>query len=333
MGRTGRAQVDSVIDDLIAHSHRFEFFRAVSLVRRAIETLDDGPAQGPAPSLGLRFRATPTLGVPAAEITGFARIETERGRPGFEMMVPFLGLYGPASPLPAFITEQVVARDRDGSTLRDFLDLFNHRAIEILYEIWRKYRHTETYRPGASDPTSGYVFALMGMLGLRSAGGPLSLESLLPYAGPLALAGHSAVLLETLVSRQLGGVRARVQEFVPRRAVVDDAQKCRLGLRNTTIGDDWVLGERVPDLMGKFRVRIGPLAIEDYRDLLAGRPGRERLASLVRTIVGSKLDYDVVLTVREEAIARWRLGQPAALGHDAWLAGEGRVENRIISAD
>ena len=329
MGRSGRTEADSVVDDLVARGHRFEFFRAVSLVRNAMETLAEDPAGRPAPRL--RFRATPTLGVPAAEITGFARIETAAGGAGFEMEVPFLGLYGPSSPLPAFVTEHVLARDRDGSTLRDFLDLFNHRAIEILYEIWRKYRHAETYRPGATDPISGYVLALMGMLGPGDAGGALSLESLLPYAGPLALAGHSAVLLEALASRQLGGVPVRVEELVPRRAAVDEAQQCRLGLRNATLGGDWVLGERVPDRMGKFRVWIGPLAIEDYRDLLAGRAGRERLAALVGATAGSMLDYDVVLTVREEEVAPWRLGEPAALGYVAWLAGGGRVENVIVS--
>ena len=332
MEREGRTQTRSVIDDLVANRHRFEFFRAVSLVRAALEARGGDSTQGPAKAVGLRFRASPTMGVPAAEITGFTRVRDADGRNGFEMEVPFLGLYGPSSPLPAFVTEHVVARDRNAETLRDFLDLFNHRAIEILYGIWRKYRHAETWRPDASDPISGYVVALMGLLGLRHAGGPLSIESLLPFSGALALAGGSATLVEALVSRQLGGVRARVEELVPRRAVVDDAQQGRLGRSNTTLGEDWVLGARIPDRMGKFRLWLGPLGIEDYRDLLPGHPGRRRLARLIEATVGGELEYDVVLTVREEDVAPWRLGRPAALGRDAWLAGDAGAESTIVSA-
>ena len=333
MERAGGTEADSVIDDLTVHGHRFEFFQAVSLLHLALAQADGEPVPGKAPFGGLRFRAAPTLGFPATDVTGVSVARDEHGRPVYEMEVTFLGLYGPSSPLPAFVTERVIARDRDTTALRDFLDLFNHRAIEILYAIWRKYRHAVTYRRGAADPISGYVIALMGMLGLRTASNPpLSLESLLPFAGPFGLPGHSAMLVETLVSRQLGGVPARVEEFVPRRAVVEEAQRCRLGIDNSILGADWVLGARVPDVMGKFRLWIGPLDIEDYRALLPGRPGRRRLESLVEMTVRPSLQYDIVLVVRDEDIPPWRLGQPVAFGYDAWLAGGGRVENAVAMA-
>ncbi|EDP61188.1 hypothetical protein BAL199_09415 [alpha proteobacterium BAL199] len=330
MERSGGAEPDPVIDDLIEHSYRFQFFQAVSLVRLAIGSSDDASAAETAAKL--RFRATPSMGFPATDITGVTRVVAEDGQPRFEIEVPFLGLYGPSSPLPTFVTEHVIARDRDSSTLRDFLDLFNHRAIEIVYQIWRKYRHSATYRTGATDPISGYVFALMGMLSLRDADSPLSLESVLPFAGPMALAGRSAMLLETLVSHQFDGVPTRVEEFVQRHVMVDDAQRGRLGVANGTLGGDWVLGERVPDVMGKFRLWIGPVGLEGYRGFLPGRPNRQRLASLVDATIRSQLEYEVVLVVREDEVAPWRLGQSGELGYDAWLAGGDRVETVIRSA-
>lgn len=331
MGRADRSKPDSVIGDLAAHGHRFEFFQAVTLLRLAVEAESDGPVSEIAPAGRLRFRATPTLGFPASDITGIVRRDDAEGRASFEVEVPFIGLYGPSSPLPVFITEHVIARDRDSSTLRDFLDLFNHRTVELLYAIWRKYRHSVTYRPGAGDPISRYVIALTGMLSLRSADSPLSLESLLPFAGPLSLAGHSALLLETLVTHQFEGVGARVEEFVLRHATVDDAQKCRLGTGNATLGDDWVLGDRVPDATGKFRLWLGPLDIAAYRGFLPGQPNRRRLGELVTATIRAPLQYDLVLMVREEEVPAWRLGAPAALGHDAWLLGTDTNETAIVS--
>lgn len=320
-----------MIGDLVAHGHRFEFFKAVTLLRLATGAEEGGPVSEVAPVGRLRFRATPTLGFPATDITGVARGEDAEGRPAFEVEVPFLGLYGPSSPLPAFVTEHVIARDRDSSTLRDFLDLFNHRAVELLYAIWRKYRHSVTYRAGATDPISRYVIALTGLLSLRSTDSPLSLESLLPFAGPLSLAGHSALLLQTLVSHQFDGVEARVEEFVPRDAAVDEAQKCRLGTRNATLGDDWVLGDRVPDIAGKFRLWLGPLGLDAYRGFLPKGLNRRRLSDLVGVTVRAPLDYDLVLVLRDDEVPAWRLGEPSMLGHDSWLLAPAANETAIIS--
>lgn len=332
MGRAGRAEPDTVIEDLLKHPYRFEFFQAVTMLRLEIGAGDEGPRSQAAPVGRMRFTATPSLGFPACDITGVVASDDPDGRRRFEIEVPFLGLYGPSSPLPAFVTEHVIARDRDNDSMRDFLDVFNHRAVELLYSIWRKYRHSATYQTGATDPISRYVIALTGLLSLTSAESSLSLESLLPFAGPLAVAGHSAALLSTLVSHQFDGVPARVEEFVPRRATVDDAQKNRLGVGNSTLGDDWVLGGSVPDLTGKFRLWIGPVGIERYRAFLPGLPDRRRLSDLIDATVRARLDYEVVLIVRDEEVPPWRLGQSGALGHDAWLTHGETVENTIVSA-
>lgn len=321
-----------MIGDLVARGHRFEFFKAVALLRAEIAPGEDGPVSEVAPAARLRFRAAPTLGFPATDITGVVRGEDAEGRTRFEVEVPFLGLYGPSSPLPAFVTEHVIARDRDSSTLRDFLDVFNHRAVELLFGIWRKYRHTVTYRAGATDPISRYVIALTGLLSLRSTDSPLSLESLLPFAGPLSLAGHSALLLETLVTHQFNGVGARVEEFVLRNAAVDEAQKCRLGVGNAALGEDWVLGDRVPDAAGKFRLWLGPLTIDAYRDFLPGQPSRRRLADLVDATVRAPLEYELVLVLRDDQVPAWQLGAGTALGRDSWLHSTAANETAIMSA-
>ena len=133
------------------------------------------------------------------------------------------------------------------------------------------------------------------------------------------------------IGQGLGAEEMHMQRSVVERAV-DDAQRGRLGVANGTLGSDWVLGERVPDVMGKFRLWIGPVGLEGYRGFLPGRPNRQRLASLVDATIRSQLEYEVVLVVREDEVAPWRLGQSGELGYDAWLAGGDRVETVIRSA-
>lgn len=91
-------------NQLLENGRQYNFFQAVTL----LESQHDGPLlgeQGPASEEVLRFRGHPSLSFPSADIerigsNAFGQIEVESN---------FIGLYGPASPLPVYITEAVIA--------------------------------------------------------------------------------------------------------------------------------------------------------------------------------------------------------------------------------
>ncbi len=62
------------------------------------------------------------------------------------MNVNFMGLTGPQGVLPlyysALLRERLRARD---SSMRSFLDIFNHRAISLFYRAWEKHHFTVGY--------------------------------------------------------------------------------------------------------------------------------------------------------------------------------------------
>jgi len=63
-----------------------------------------------------------------------------------QMIVGFFGLTGPKGVLPSYfhrlLRRRLRARDR---VFRDFLDIFNHRAISLFYRAWVKYRFPIAY--------------------------------------------------------------------------------------------------------------------------------------------------------------------------------------------
>ena len=77
-----------------------------------------------------RFGAHPSLAFPASQIQ---EAEFPQDAPS-KVTVNFMGLTGPEGVLPNPYTSLIIERLRDSDhSLRDFLDLFNHRMISLFY--------------------------------------------------------------------------------------------------------------------------------------------------------------------------------------------------------
>ena len=100
--------------------------------------------------LDIRFRALASLGFPASDITVGQWIE-EADREFIELTVSFMGLYGPASPLPVYYTERVLQSNDPQHPSRDLMDMFNHRLISLMQVCWEKYRYYIQYRSDGKD--------------------------------------------------------------------------------------------------------------------------------------------------------------------------------------
>jgi type VI secretion system protein ImpH len=68
--------------------------------------------------------------------------------------------------------------------------------------------------------------------------------------------------------------------------------------RGVWLGVNCVVGQRVWDVQGQFRVRIGPLAYKQFLSLLPATPGLRALGQMTRAYVGPELDFDVHLVLR-----------------------------------
>jgi len=91
------------------------------------------------------------------------------------------------------------------------------------------------------------------------------------------------------------------------------------------LGTTALLGRRVWDATGSFRVRLGPMTRDQYERFLPGRREAQELADLVRAFTGPTLDFDVALLVRRDHLPAAMLKGPdvesSHLGWNAWLGG------------
>jgi type VI secretion system protein ImpH len=315
---------------LFQEPYRFDFFQAVRLLERVLP--GHGPVGQDTKALAeiVRLRAHNALTFPPSAIHDLVRADD--GRPPL-MTVAFMGLTGPSGVLPRHYTELILERARrKDRALPDFLDVFNHRMLSFFYRAWQKYRvpiaHEQAaHRATGEDPFTRSLFDHFGM-GTPGLRGRLQVEdqTLLYYAGLLAQHPRSATALEGMLADYLAAP-VRVVPFRGEWLPLSEDNRSRLGgggrEANNALGQTAVLGKRFWDQQARFRLRIGPIGLGLFCDLLPSGREFRALAQLTRLFVGQELDFDVQLVLRRDEVLRCRLGDtgPHAprLGWSSWL--------------
>ncbi len=340
----GRAN-DSLSALLFREPYRFNFFQAVRLLEWVLR--ERGGARRrqpvgrdfPAGREVVRFRCLASLAFPAGAV---AEVVDPDAQPGpapapAAMTVSFLGLTGPQGALPRHYTALLLRRLRlKDSSLRDFLDLFNHRLVSLFYRAWEKYRlpfaYERTVLDGRGPETEPCTRALYSLVGLGTPGLRERLsfddEALLYYAGHFAHRPRSAAALEAILADYFG-LPVHVQQLLgqwlrlgPEDHSLMPGPGCPEG-RNNELGMNLVAGEQVWDVQSKFRLRLGPLTYGQFRALMPDRAALRRVAELARSYVGVEFDFDVQLVLRAAEVPRCRLGggaEGAHLGWNTWVS-------------
>jgi type VI secretion system protein ImpH len=88
------------------------------------------------------------------------------------------------------------------------------------------------------------------------------------------------------------------------------------------LGVNAVAGASVWDVQSRFRVRLGPMGLEDFRTFFSPDGPRKAMDQAIRLAVGAAMDYDLQLVLRRAevpALALGSEGQPAYLGQTTWV--------------
>ncbi len=324
--KSSRPTDPAVADVLFDEPYRFDFFQAVRLLARLEPDRALVGGEGMPRRERVRFRSVPSLTFPPSAINALQRPENPDEPP--VMAIAFLGLYGPSGALPTVYTELVMQRLRAGDhTLAAFLDQFNHRMASFFYRAWEKYRPAIARERGeADDRFADHLFALMG-LGLGPLHGRHAFPdaALLPASGLLAQRRRPAVVLEAILTDYFGRSVA-VEPFIGRWLRLEPPDRSTLsstGLGHNALGTSLVVGARVWDEQSKFRLRLGPLTLPQFRGFLPGTDAFRQLCELARLYVDAEFDFDVQLVLRAEDVPSCRLisnsGAGPQLGRTAWL--------------
>lgn len=309
-GRTSHPDVESaVLRQLLEQEpFRFQFFQAVRLLERVTPRRESvGKFVAPNREV-VRFSVHQSTAFPASEIQALTFIE---GQPA-HMTVNFMGLTGPLGLLPLYYTEYIMQcmRSKD-YTLRDFLDIFNHRAISLFYQAWGKYRFSGGYERGEQDPLSPRLLALVGLgtPGLQRRQ-DVEDEALLYYAGLFAQQPRAAATLGQIIGDYFD-VPVAVEQFAGAWYKLERSSQTQLnetGSYTDVLGMGAILGDEVWDQQSVVRIKLGPLTLEQYLDFLPTGTAWNPLRALVRFYFNDQLDFEVQLILKRDETPRCQLG-------------------------
>jgi len=323
-------------DRLVADASAFDFYQAVRVLSLLHSDRETSHRQH---SFPVRFRSQMDANFPGSDIHEVT-LASEKDTIA-EMVVNFLGLAGAHGPLPAVYTEQMLRRGE--SALRDFLNIFNHRLILLVYRIHEMHHPELTHQRPDQGLAANHIFAIFGWgrdpeSAIRNR---MSIpdRALLHYGGLLAQRPRSAVGLQILMGDYFQ-IPVAVEEFCGAWFDLSSDQWTRLGESgsgaNQVLGNGAILGKRVWDQNAGITIRLGPLDLKTFKKFLPGEAAYKALGDLARVYLGDEIDFSLKLELRDDQIPWTELRSAAnsavALGRLSWLGSGKRTESNQVQA-
>ncbi len=291
---------------LIQDHAGFDYYQLVRLSRQLLSS--DNPAQSRHDlDKRLRFRADLS-----ARFSGFevSQLDHDRYRQTVTLKTPNYCIAGAAAPLPAPYVEWLQGLSRNGdNAMGDFLDIFNQRL-----HLWR-WNIKSQLHPGLhnGDPdNSDYAQFLSAFIGLSDPNLvkdlPIPRRALLGFAGLLADGRRSAAAISQTLA-QILGAGVRLEPMIGRWLSIDKDQRNRLGLMNTRLGEDCVIGRRWFDSQAAIELHVDALPWSRVCPLLPGGKQHTMLRKLLRLLTERRVDVYMVFKVISQSAPTLRISK------------------------
>jgi type VI secretion system protein ImpH len=259
----------------------------------------------------------PYLEFPASNLARVVVADNQRLR----IYVKFLGLLGPQGALPLTTTEESLLwfMMRDEAFPR-FLDLFNHRFLQLFFRAWADARPIAQHDRPKEDRFVAYIGSMIGVgTSIHRDRDSVPDPAKLAHAGLIAPQAKSASRLKSFLSG-LFDVTVEVDEFVGTWLTFEPSDQSRLGTANASLGTDLSVGASIFSVQDKIRIRIFTRDMDQYQRFLPTGDLCEPLADAVFFYIGDQLDWEAELAIPAGKVVPSQLGSFGRIGYTSWMS-------------
>ena len=312
--------MSDLITQLKQDPFQFGLFQAASLLERIAlgqgDTASWGPSDHP-----VRFKSDITLGFPAGDIQSIRPEDSG----SYQVYTSLMCLAGSRGPLPLVFTEMLLAsrRNKDHAPV-DFMDVFNHRLLHLLFQAKQKYHLSLGARHLADMPLLRFVDA-SASLGFREKKAVNEEAIWLQHAALMGAAPRSMSSLLAMLQDRLG-IRFEAQQFFGEWLLIDPSEQASLGrgLKSKSaaqLGVNATLGIRAWHQGAGILLQAKNLTPQAYQKLLPGESCHRKLKWLVQQHQSSNYRVCLQIHLKDRYFKPAGLGaQGPRLGLTAWLA-------------
>ncbi|TNF67224.1 MAG: type VI secretion system baseplate subunit TssG [Gammaproteobacteria bacterium] len=314
MADESRREALKLIEPFILNGHRYGFYQAIRWLKNISKQLQ---ALGHQP---LRLKILPQLSL---DFIGndIRQAIYHPDTHTIEIIVTFLALYGTASPLPTFYTEDLMFEVSEDITVgKDFLDIFHQILYQKLYDVWLKYKLNQC---AFEHKNISYINKLYHMIGL----GDQTLRQMVPnakslikYVGLLNQQPRSAKALETLL-KDYFEVSVKVTSAYRTTETISKLQQVRLGMANHCLGKEIYLGQKLKAASFSIALNIDNLSYEKFNLFSYQQPYAKALAFLINFFSFAPMKCFVTISLKRNYVKNLVLGDHnwSKLGQNTWL--------------
>jgi type VI secretion system protein ImpH len=300
MESPSRQQTGALTEDILRNAHRYNFYQAIYRLRQLC------------PDTLIQYKANNSLAFPAGDLQMLTQANGN-----ITAMINLMGLAGVDSPLPHYFLTAATQQENDtGSLFNDFLQLFNQRIYQLLYQAWEKMQ-CHVHR------TPLYLTMLNTLSGHALAAMPHKIYAQTALYGQKI---HSVIGLKTLLEAYLKlplTIKSFVYTWVPVNA-------SPLQTQQLTLGDNTFLGRHVLTQCHRIKIYLGSLSVKQAWPLLNDHTQLHFIKHLIQNYLPCGITFVLYLRIQHDSQSRFSLGdQPIKLGSFGWI-GQLRAQQQTI---
>ncbi|NBX53541.1 MAG: type VI secretion system baseplate subunit TssG [Betaproteobacteria bacterium] len=325
--------MSDLISELKNVPYQFGLFQAASLIERMASAQNGFSSHDPKRH-PVQFRSHLSLGFPAADIHAIKQTDADT----YQIYSSLFCLAGSNGPLPLMFTEMVLSslRQKDPAPA-EFLDIFNHRLLHLLYSVKQKYEPALGHRPLNVIPTLRFVDACAS-LG-RTSHDPSSQEAV--WLKHAALVGSSPRSMATLLAmlKERVGISFQAHQFMGDWLNLPVNEQASLGNPNkltsaTKLGINATLGRKAWHQGGAIMLKATGVMPNDFFNLLPSSPLHQKLYWLIQRHQSSHQRVCLEISIEHQHLLPNGLGhcQGPRLGLSSWLSKNVRINSAQAGA-